>query len=42
MNLKACNQRSEIPQMQCAHTWLRVHEMQTRENVVLEVEYISF
>lgn len=42
MNIKAHNQRSEIPQMPCAHIWLSVHEMQTHESVVIEVEYISF
>lgn len=36
------NQRSEIPELQCAHPLLRVREMQTRENVVIEIEYISF
>lgn len=25
-------QRNEIPQLQCAHPLLRVHEMQTHEN----------
>lgn len=41
-NLKTSNERSEILQMQCARPLLRVHEMQSHENVVVEIEYSSF
>lgn len=41
-DLKTCNQRSEILQMQRAHPLLRMHEMQTHENVVVEIEYSFF